>query len=246
MGCGHKAYMREIVTLAEHGYAVFTYDHTGTLASGGDSIGGFTQSLVDLDRAMCALKASGKVDGKTIVVMGHSWGGFSTMNIGAFHPEITHLVAMSGFTSPTNIITDVLGKMKKYAPAITRSELDYFGGYALADASLSLLETDARALIVHSKDDNTVPFHRFVELQERLKGVDRVRFMPVEGKKHNPNYTSEAVSYKDLFSAEHARFKKNKRASKEDVAAFVASWDWYKMTEQDMEFWDTVFEFIDK
>ncbi len=246
MGCGHRAYMREIVTLAEHGYAVFTYDHTGTLASGGDHIGGFTQSLCDLDCAIKALKASGRADGKRLAVVGHSWGGFSTMNIGAFHRDVTHLVAMSGFTSPINIITDVIGKLKKYAPAILKSEVEYFGGYAYANSSLSLLETDAKALIVHSEDDPTVPYSQFAELRERLEGIERISFMSLNGKKHNPNYTEDAVRYKDVFFAELTKFRKKKNITKEEKSAFVRSWDWYKMTEQDMDFWGRVFEFIDE
>ena len=247
MGCGHRAYMREIVTLVEHGYTVFAYDHTGTLLSGGDHVGGFTQSLCDLDSAIKALKAAGRCDGKSIAVIGHSWGGFSTMNIGAFHKDITHLVAMSGFVSPNKIITDMLGKMKKYAPAVFKTEVDYFGGYAYADASLSLLQTDARALIIHSKDDPTVPYSQFLELEEALEDVKRIEFLPLNGKRHNPNYTVDAVRYKDEFFAELTRFrKKNKNATKEQKETFAARWDWHRMTEQDTNFWAKVFKFIDE
>ena len=34
MGAGHEAYMREIATLTQHGYTVFSYDHEGCVASG--------------------------------------------------------------------------------------------------------------------------------------------------------------------------------------------------------------------
>ena len=246
MGCGHRAYMSEIATLVEHGYTVFAYDHTGTLNSGGEHIGGFTQSLCDLDSAIKALKASGRCDGKRLAVIGHSWGGFSTMNIGAFHKDITHLVAMSGFVSPNKIITDMLGKMKKYAPAVFASEVAYFGGYAYADASLSLLQTDARALIIHSKDDPTVPYSRFLELEASLGDVERISFLPLEGKRHNPNYTADAVRYKDEFFAELTRFrKKSKKATEEEKREFASRWDWHRMTEQDADFWAKIFDFID-
>ena len=241
MGCGHKAYMREIDVLTDHGYTVFAYDHTGTLASGGDNIGGFSQSLCDLDHAIKALKAAGKTEGKRIAVMGHSWGGFSTMNIGAFHKDITHLVALSGFTSPIYLLRD---KLKGYAEAVFKVEVEYFGGYAFANSALSLIETDAKALIVHSEDDPRVPYHRFAELRGIIGESERITFMPVNGKKHNPNYTEDAVKYRDKYFADRAKLKK-KRASKEARAAFTKSCDWYKMTEQDMDFWAKVFDFID-
>ena len=44
LGSGHRAYIREIVMLAEHGYTVFAYDRTGCVSSDGESIKGFAGS----------------------------------------------------------------------------------------------------------------------------------------------------------------------------------------------------------
>ena len=109
MGNGHRAYMREIECLAKAGYLVFSYDHTGCMASGGANIGGFAQSLHDLDDCMKALKVEEGLQGRTFSVMGHSWGGFSTMNIAALHPEITHVVSMSGFVSVRKMLEQLMG-----------------------------------------------------------------------------------------------------------------------------------------
>lgn len=246
MGCGHKAYMREIATIAERGYTVFAYDHTGTLASGGEHIGGFTQSLCDLDYALKALNEAGYTEGKKIAVIGHSWGGYSTMNIGAFHHEITHLVAISGFASVPKILDHMLRKVRKYIPLVYRSEVDAFGGYAYADATLSLIQTGARALIVHSVDDPTVPYSQFEALKSALTGRENIEFLSLDGKRHNPNLTKEAVRYKDEFFSELTRLKKKKKLATEgEKSEFVAKWDWNKMTEQDMDFWHKVFDFIE-
>ena len=56
MGGGHRSYMREIETIAKKGYLVFAYDHTGCMESGGETTGGFSQSLMDLDDVLTALK----------------------------------------------------------------------------------------------------------------------------------------------------------------------------------------------
>ena len=247
MGCGHKAYIREIATICERGYTVFAYDHTGTLNSEGESIGGFTQSLVDLDYAISALKAAGKADGKSIAVVGHSWGGFSTMNIAAHHPDITHIVSLSGFISARVMIEYLLGKMAKYAPALFALEEESFGSYAYADARLSLkLAKDTKALIVHSADDKTCPVMHLEKLRAALGEDANATFMPVDGKGHNPNFTRDAVLYKDEFFASLTRLKKKKRlATKEAREAFRDSWDWWRMTEQDGELWEKIFSFIE-
>jgi hypothetical protein len=45
----------------------------------------------------------------------------------------------------------------------------------------------------------------------------------------------------------HLLYKKEskKLKTKEAKRAFVKSFDWYKMTEQDTEFWSVIFDFLD-
>ena len=243
MGCGHRAYMREIATIVDAGYYVFSYDHTGTLASGGDHIGGLTQSLVDLDDAISALKAAGRLDGKTLSVIGHSWGGFSSMNIGAIHKDITHIVTMSGYPSVRRMLGKILkGLLKGYIPAVLRSEEERFGGYADADAKFNLLNTPAKVLLIHSRDDHMVPFAIFEELEGLLGERENLSFLPLDGKRHNPTYTADAVVYKDDFFAAVTEMRKKKKfPTPESKAEFVARYDFVRMTAQDEEVWQKIF-----
>ena len=124
MGSGHRGYMIEIELLARRGFLVFAYDHTGCMESGGDGMGGFTQSLRDLNDALNALKTHETYGSLPIAVMGHSWGGYAALNIAAYHPDVTHIVAMAGFLSLENAIGQFF-----------RGPLAYFGKriYAKAD-----------------------------------------------------------------------------------------------------------------
>ena len=151
------SYMREIECLAKAGYLVFAYDHTGCMASGGKHIGGFAQSLHDLDDCMKALKAEKALEGYTFSVIGHSWGGFSTMNIAALHPEITHVVSMSGFVSVELILKQMFkGILGGYVKALLAAEREINPGYADFSALESLKNTGAKVLLVYSADDRTV------------------------------------------------------------------------------------------
>lgn len=247
MGCGHRAYMREIDLLCERGFLVFAYDHTGTLMSEGENIGGFSQSLADLDFALAALKESGYTEGRRVSVIGHSWGGFSTLNIAPLHPWLSSVVALSGFVSVNEMIISMLGKMKKYAPELLALEAERFGSYSYADARFSLSAArDTRALIIHSKDDPICPFSHFEKLAAALSGCKSVELCAVDGKRHNPNFTRDAVLYKDDFFAEMTRRKKRGLLSSEgEKAAFISSYDWYKMTEQDPVLWEEIISFIE-
>ncbi|MBR2930579.1 MAG: alpha/beta fold hydrolase [Clostridia bacterium] len=245
MGNGHKAYMREIATVCEAGYEVFAYDHTGTLESEGEHIGGFSQSLADLDHAITAVKQSGRVGGRKLAVIGHSWGGFSTMNIPALHKDIDAVVALSGYVSPIEMIRSALGGLKGYADLLFEEVEAPFGHYAYADARYSLALSATRALIIHSEDDSTCPVSHFDKLKAALSGNYNVTFMLIDGKRHNPTFTADAVVYKDAFFRAQMKLKKKKKlATPEQKAAFVGSYDWNRMTEQDGEIWARILGFI--
>lgn len=249
MGCGHVAYMREIDVITERGYTVVTYDHTGTRLSGGEHIGGFSQSVCDLEYCIAALREDERFRDSSLSVIGHSWGGFSTMNSPAIYPEITHAVALSGFISPKDMQEQVLaGPLKFYRKAVYKIELEAFPKHSKLNASDTLKNTDTKVLIIHSKDDATVSYKKhFMKLKEALKDNPNVEFLLLDGKGHNPNYTRAAVEYKDAFFSElKKKLKKKAFASDEEKTAFRDSYDWYKMTEQDMELWERIFEFLEK
>lgn len=249
MGCGHAAYLREINEITERGYTVFTYDHTGTLRSEGEHIYGFSQSLSDLDRAVRYVRSLEDFKDSDISVIGHSWGGYSTMNITAIHPEISHVVALSGFLSPEVIQAQVLsGLLKFYRKAIYKSECDAFPDYAHYDARSTLKGTRAKALIIHSRDDHTCLFDKQFEVLRAAVGDNKnVEFLAIDGKGHNPNFTYDAVAYRnECIKDLRARLKKKQLSTDEEKAAFVASYDWVRMTEQDKELWDKIFDFISK
>ena len=114
-GGGHRSYMKEIEMLCRHGYLVFSYDHTGCMESGGENPGGLSQSLRDLNDCLTALKKHPACADLLFSVMGHSWGGFSTLNIAALHPDITHIVVLSGFTSVERMLEQFFsGILKGY------------------------------------------------------------------------------------------------------------------------------------
>lgn len=245
MGSGHTGYMKEIEMLARHGYLVFAYDHTGCMESGGETTGGFVQSLKDLNDAVNAIRTKEEYKHIDISVIGHSWGGFSTMNICKLHPEISHIVAMSGFISVESFLKQILGGFYKKIYAQEEKQNPEFIKYNAID---SLADTKAKVLIIHSADDSTVKCSSsFDVLYEKLKNKENIRFLKLSGKKHNPNYTKQAVEYKDDFFLEYRKsMKRNLLDTDEKKLNFKNRFDWDKMTEQDNEIWDIIFDFLSK
>ena len=156
IGGGHRSYMKEIALLAEAGYRVFAYDHTGCMASGGECTRGMSGSLADLDDALSYLRETHGIPDESISVIGHSWGGFAALNISRYHPFLSHVVAISGFLSVPRLLASSLGGFPLPAPyreAICALERDVNPGYADSDAISSLAGSGAKVLLIYSDND---------------------------------------------------------------------------------------------
>lgn len=241
MGGGHLSYMREIEILARHGFKVFAYDHTGCMKSEGKSTVGFTQSLSDLDCCLKALKSEADLKNKSFAIVGHSWGGFSTLNISAFHSDLTHVVVLSGFVS-VDIIASRFGALKKYVKAI---ESEANPAYADCNGAESLKNTKAKALLIYSDNDKMVSKEsNYDYLVSTLKGRENTEIMLEKGKDHNPNYTQDAVKYLAEYMSAVNKQKKNLRTD-EQKKAFRDSFDWKRMTAQDEKVWSKILGHLD-
>ena len=248
MGAGHRPYMREIETICKAGYLVFSYDHEGTAGSEGKTIRGLTGSLHDLNVAINELKKTQYYEGREIIVIGHSWGGFSTKNIVAFHPEVKKIVPISGFSSLELVVNGMVPNIFKSArKSIIAYEEAMNPGYTSVTAVDTIANSSAKALICQSIDDPIVfSKDHFDPLKEAFSKNPSIRFITVYDRGHNPNFTLKAVKLKDDFFAEkRALEKKNKLKTSEQKSALIAKYDFWQMTEQDMDFWNQVFDFIE-
>ena len=246
-GGGHRAYMKEIEKLCAHGYRVFAYDHTGCMESGGASPNGLAQSLCDLNDCITTIKADECFVGLDISVMGHSWGAFSTLNIAALHPEISHIVALCGFVSVEEMMnTFFAGPLKGYRKAVLALEQESNPQFFSYNAVKSLKNANVKTLLIYSEDDKLCRRVHYDILKAGLRDKENVHFLLEKNKGHNPNYTIDAVKLLGEFGKARAKFAKKKNATKEEKARFIASFDWHKMTAQDESVWGKIFAHFDK
>lgn len=249
MGPGHKAYMKEVEMLAKHGYLVFTYDHTGCAASEGSGIGGFAQSLCDSNDVVAYLKSIKEIKDYKLYVVGHSMGGYSTLNVINFHKDIEKIVAIAPMISVSHmhkqIFSGLLKSLRKYAYEI---EKENNPNYIDVDVINGLSNYQGKALIMHSKDDKMAKYkYHFKKLLTDLHNKENITLLTYNGKNHNPNYTFEALKYKDEVFKELKKLnKQNKMNTKEEKEAFKNSVNWDSVTKQDENVWKVIFNFLDK
>ena len=247
-GSGHTAYMKEIELLCRRGYLVFAYDHTGCMESDGETPNGMAQSLCDLNDCITTLKADKRFDGYDFSVMGHSWGGFSTLNISALHPEISHIVVFSGFVSvPMLVEAYFAGILKPYRKPIMELEKSSNPEFIKYNAIEALYNSKAKALLIYSDNDQLCSKKvHFDALKNALDGRENITFVLEHLKGHNPNYTTDAVAYLGEFIKARTKLLKQKKPlTDEQKKQFVASFDWDRMTKQDEAVWNKIFEHLE-
>jgi len=243
-GGGHRSYMKEIERLCKAGYTVFSYDHTGCMESEGASPNGIVQSLRDLDDCIKALRADTKYENVEISVVGHSWGGFSTLNITALHPDIKKIVAIAGFVSAETLVNSYFGGfMAPYRKAIMNLERESNPEYIDFNAVDTLKRANTKALLIYSDNDKMCTHANYEALHKGLSGKSGITFLLEHNKGHNPNYTEDAVMYLGRYQAQLNKMKKKliTPKAKED---FVNSWDWDRMTAQDNNVWEKIVDFL--
>lgn len=247
-GGGHRSYMREIELLCRHGFLVLAYDHTGCMESSGESPNGLAQSLCDLNDCLTAVKADPRFSGVTLSVMGHSWGAFSTLNICALHPEVAHVVAMSGFVSVEMMVgTFFTGLLGGYRKAVWELEQRSNPKFSRFNAVESLSGFGGKALLIYSDNDQMCrKTPHFDTLAAGLSHKENIRLLLVSEKGHNPNYTRDAVKYLEEYGASLMKMDRKKLLETgEQKKAFRESFDWRRMTEQDDSVWQEIFRTLD-
>ena len=159
------------------------------------------------------------------------------------------MVVFSGFVSVELLIESYFGGiMKGVRKPVMQLERAHNPDYVDFNAVESLRKSGAKALLIYSDNDTLCKkTPHYDALAAGLADCENVEIMLVQGKGHNPNYTADAVRYKDAFFAElQKKRKKGQLVTVEQKDAFVASCDWHRMTAQDTEVWAKVFDALDK
>ena len=244
-GEGHRAYIKEIEMLCRKGYLVFSYDHTGCMESEGENCGGLSQSLVDLNNCLTTLKKDEKYKHCTFAVMGHSWGGYSSLNISRLHSDLSHVIVLAGPISVKQMINyNFKGILSGYRSCIYELEKASNPQFIDYCATTSLKNTNAKVLAIYSDNDPLVNKEMHYDELTKLPNITCVLS---KNKGHNPNYTENAVKLLTQYQKELQRkVKKNELETFAQKEEFIKSFDWNQMTEQDEEIWDMIYKHLEK
>ena len=213
-GGGHNSYMPIINYFASNGYYVFSYDGMGNDNSEGKSVRGLPQGIISLDDAINHVYTVEEYKDLPVVLFGHSWGGYSVGNVLNIHPEIKSAVIVSGCNESRDLIEYqgeqfVGGFAKVTIGYVDLYETIKFGKkYTDISAIDGMKNTDAGIMIVHSKDDTTVPTkYGYDKFYKEFAGDNRFQFVLYENKGHNYLfYSDEAGEYREQVNQAYKEY----------------------------------------
>ena len=188
---GHRNYLDVCNFFTEHGFLVFAYDATANGESEGSAVGGFPQGVADLDHALRYVKAQERCRELPVVLFGHSWGGYAVCSVLNFRRDVRAVVSVSGFDSSAVMLAQsarpYLGFLTDLiVPLVILQEKRRWGKYASASATAGFAKSDAKIMIIHSTDDETVHMHSGYDRYEKIFKADaRFRFVRLQGHGHN-------------------------------------------------------------
>lgn len=241
IGPGHTAYMSEINTICKQGYRVLTLDYTGCDKSGGNNLHSINQPTKDVDELLKELELK-----EELIILGHSLGGYTAINTANLNQNVSKTVVISGFISLKNELNALMKIPFLSYPAL-KYEKNRCNGYNNLNNFNYLKNTSDKFLFIHSLDDKMVPYKSATGFIKKTIKNDNLSFLIVKGKKHNPNYTVEAVKYMTETFADYYKKIKNKELdSYDEKKSFMSDKSALKMTIQDCEVWNKIFEFIEE
>ena len=239
IGCGHCSYMKEIVTLAQKGYKVLTLDYQGCGESKGKVMGSLAQPSKDVNELLDYLKLD-----KEVVLVGHSLGAYTSLNVIHMRNEITKAVIISGFLS-IPLLADKLLDSKFITKGILKYEKKVNPVCYNLDNIAYLKTTSDKLLFIHSLDDQVVSFENSTKIVEQLNNPN-IKIIKVNNKKHNPNYSDAAIAYmNEVFGTFNTLVKEKKIKTAEDRINYFKDVSIDKLTEQDPEIFKEIYSFID-
>lgn len=160
MGAGHLSYTTEINYFAQKGYLVLAYDNTGTCSSEGKKLYGFAQGVIDLNSAIRFASSRDDIKELPILLMGHSWGGYSVCNAPALASDvdIRGIVAFSPFNSVNRLISDIAKLKLKIGLSFLHPFFDAvnffrFGKNGLLKSCTTIASNEIPTLILHGGND---------------------------------------------------------------------------------------------
>ena len=238
LGPGHVSYLREINLLAERGYRVLTIDYTGCGESKGEYLASLNNPPRDVMELLNLLKLK-----EEIVLIGHSLGGYTALKVASLCEDIKKVVVFAPLINIRPLIYNA-SKSKLITHYVLKYERKVGKEYDEIDLPKFLQTTTKDIFFIQSEDDPIVPYSSSLKVAEETHN-SHIKTLRLNGRRHNPNYTDEAVKYmNEVFGKYNELLASKKIKETSDKIAYFKDVSIDKLTEQDQDLFGQIFTFI--
>ncbi len=159
---GAEDYTSVAMGFVDLGYKVFTFDTTGSFESEGESSIGFSQEVIDLNKAIEYIKDDITLKDLPLFLFGHSRGGYASAMMCATNHDIKAIATVGAVNSPMEITmewsTNYVGPLAFTGyPALYAYQTMVFGNEIMSTTGAEAInQGNTPALIIHCENDTTV------------------------------------------------------------------------------------------
>lgn len=213
LGGGADSYLAQIMYFIDQGWAVFSYDATGSYDSEGKNTKGFPQALRDLDAALTYINNEPEYQELPMMLFGHSWGGYAVANAPHFNHDIAGIVSVSGVNSPMGMIMEqgqrmLGGFIYTQYPYLWLYQRLLFGKVSTMTAVDAINQSNVPVMLIHGTEDDLVFYDgcSIIAQKEAITNPNVKELIIDEPGRngHNDIFRSNAaIAYIDQVNAEY-------------------------------------------
>lgn len=173
-----STHLMNVAWLPEQGFNVFLPDYRGYGLSDGKPT--LEHAMADIQLGLDWLRASGRLADKPLIVFGQSLGASLTIPVLAKeenHGRYDCLIAEAAFTGYRDIVGDIMGRswfLRLFKPVVIPFQPRQY------DAVEAIGKLRAPVLILHSEEDEVIPFSHGEVLFERAQ--EAAQFQRLRGR----------------------------------------------------------------
>ncbi len=236
-GGGHNSYIKEIYHIVKAGYRVLAIDAAGCIESEGTGLRGFNQQTSDTIDLLSYLKSLDEYKDLKIDLVGHSMGGYTSLNILNYVDGINKVVSLAGPVSFKHMEGPLVTFfISKEADRLEAETLPGFGKYTALDGAKK--KGGTKILFIQSKDDPVVKWKYSGKIFAKVKNPNLSTIF-IDGAGHQTCFTKEAAIHFNEFLVKYKKCK-----TLEEKLALKEVSDWNAICDHDVNTMSLITDFL--
>ncbi len=236
-GGGHISYIKEIYHIAQAGFRVLAIDTAGCVESDGEALRGFNQQSSDTYDLISYLKSQDEHKDLKLDLVGHSMGGYTSLNLLNYIDGIHKVVALASPISASQIYGNLACRpIRKELEKLEEEAIPGWNKYNALDGAKKISGT--KILFMQSLDDSVIKWKYSGKVFSKIKNPN-FEYKWVDGVDHQTCFTKDAALRLKEYLNQLAKCR-----SIEEAITLKESSDWNAICDHDSKTMSLITDFL--